>query len=84
MSAQLSLDHRRRFQRHFEAGLSGREAARRPMISAATGARLASKIRRGEPLAPVECERPPGSGKLGPHCAFLIEVVEQDPDITMR
>ena len=76
MPAPLSLDLRRRFQRSFEAGLSGREAARRLMISVATGAPLASKIRRGEQLAPVKCGRPQGSGKLGPPFDFLPELVE--------
>lgn len=83
MPAPLSLDLRRRFQRYLEDGLSGREAARRLMISAATGARLAGKVRRGEPLAPDKCGRPLGWGKLGVHKAFLLELVEQDPDITM-
>ena len=67
--------HRRR--------LSGREAARRLRISAATGVRLAGKVRRGESLAPAKCGRPPGWGKLGPYRAFLLELVGQDPDITL-
>lgn len=83
MPAPLSLDLRRRFQRYIEDGLSGREAARRLMISPATGARLAGRVRRGEPLAPRKCGRPVGWGKLGLHRALLKELVEQDPDITM-
>ncbi len=83
MPAPLSLDLRRRFQRYIEDGLSGREAARRLMISPATGARLAGRVRRGEPLAPRKCGRPSGWGKLGPHRDLLKELVEQDPDITM-
>lgn len=83
MPAPLSFDLRRRLQRYVEEGLSGREAARRLMISPATGARLAGKVRRGEGLAPRKCGRPTGWGMLGPHRAFLIELVEQDPDITM-
>ena len=83
MPAPLSLDLRHRFQRYIEDGLSGREAARRLMISPATGARLAGRVRRGEALGPHKCGRPVGWGKLGPHKAFLLELVEQDPDITM-
>jgi len=83
MPAPLSLDLRRRFQRYIVDGLSGREAARRLMISPATSARLAGRVRRGEPLEPHKCGRPEGWGKLGPHLAFLRELVEQDPDITM-
>ena len=83
MPAPLSLDIRRRFQRLIEEGLSGRAAARRLLISAATGVRLAAKIRRGESLAPRVCGRPAGHGKLAPYEAFLRELVEQDPDITL-
>lgn len=70
-------------QRHIEDGLNGRAAARRLKISPATGARLVGIVRRDEPLTPIKCGRPGGSGKLGPHRAFLRELVEQDPDITM-
>lgn len=83
MPAPLSLDVRRRFQRLIEDGLSGRAAARRLLISAATGVRLAAKVRRGESLVPRKCGRPPGRGKLGPHQSFLRELLEQDPDITL-
>ena len=83
MPAPLSLDLRHRFQLCVEEGLSGREAARRLHISAATGARLASKVRRGESLVPAKCGRPPGTGKLGTFRTFLVELVTQDPDITL-
>lgn len=83
MPAPLSQDLRRRFRRYIEDGLSGREAARRLLISPATGVRLARRVRRGEPLVAQKCGRPLGWGKLGAHKALLIELVEQDPDITM-
>ena len=83
MPAPISLDLRRRFQRCLEAGLSGREAGRRLMISAATASRLGKKIRQGDGLAPAKSGRPPGWGKLAPHKGFLVELVEQDPDITL-
>ena len=83
MPAPLSLDVRCRFQRLIEEGLSGRAAARRLLISAATGVRLAAKVRRGESLVPMKCGRPPGQGKLTAHRAFLLELVDQDPDITL-
>ena len=83
MPAPLSMDIRRRFQRLIEGGLSGRAAARRLLISAATGVRLAAKVRRGESLVPKACGRPAGHGKLAPYEAFLRELVEQDPDITL-
>jgi len=83
MPAPLSLDIRRRFQRLIEEGLSGRAAARRLLVSAATGVRLAAKLRRGESLVPRKCGLPPGRGKLGPHRDLLRELVVQDPDITL-
>ncbi len=83
MPAPLSLDLRRRFRLCIEDGLSGREAARRLHISAATGARLARKVRSGESLVPAKCGRPPGAGKLGAFRDFLMEMVTQDPDITL-
>ncbi|MEM1163552.1 MAG: hypothetical protein AAGJ28_21685 [Pseudomonadota bacterium] len=79
----LSLDIRHRFEKYILAGLSGREAARRLMLPPATGARLAGKVRRGESLVPAKCGRPVGWGVMGAHKAFLIELVEQDPDITL-
>lgn len=83
MPQPLSLDIRRRFQRCIEGGLSGREAARRLLISAATASRLGRKIARGGSLEPEPCGPKRGKGKLGPHHAFLVELIEQDPDITL-
>ena len=34
-------------------------------------------------MAPAKCGRPPGWGKLRPYRAFLLELVGQDPDITL-
>ena len=45
--------------------------------------RLAAKLRESASLEPEKCGRPVGGGKLGPHSGFLIELVEQDPDITL-
>ena len=83
MPNPLSLDIRLRFERYISGGLSGREAARRLMISPATASRLGQKIARGESLAPARCGRKQGKGKLAPHHGFLIELVTQDPDITL-
>lgn len=83
MPAPSSMDVRRRFARLVEAGLSGRAAATRLLISPATGTRLARKVRTGEPLEPGRCGRRREGGKLGPHRAVVLEMVEADPDITM-
>lgn len=83
MPAPLSSDLRRRFEALVLSGLNGAEAARRLLVSPATGARLARKVRDGASLQPLKCGRPLGWGKLGPHKALLTELVEQDPDITL-
>ena len=84
MPAPLSLDIRRRFQRLIEAGDSGRGAARRLLLSPATGVRLAARIRRGESLVPARCGRPEGVGKMTPYRALLVELLEQDPGLGIR
>ena len=83
MPAPLSLDIRRRFQRLVGQGLSGREAGRQLLISAASASRLGRKIARGESLEPAPSGGRKGGGKLAPHHDFLIELVTQDPDITL-
>ncbi len=83
MANPLSADIRDRFRRLFEDGLSGREAARRLMISAATALRLARRLKLGASLEPVPNPRKSGRGKLAPWHDFLIELVTQDPDITL-
>ena len=83
MPSPLSPDLRRRFSELIAAGSSARSAARRLLISPASGVRLAAKIREGASLEPQKCGRPEGVGKLDPHKDFLIELVEQDPDITL-
>jgi|GEM_PF-979428 len=83
MPSRLSPDLRRRFSELMASRLSARSAARRLLISPASGVRLAAKIREGVSLETEKCGRPVGSGKLGPHRDFLIELLEQDPDITL-
>ena len=73
MPKPLSADIRDRFRRLFEGGLSGREAARRLLISAATGSRLARRLKRGASLQPAPNPRKSGRGKLAPWHDFLIE-----------
>jgi transposase len=82
MPAPLSLDLRRRFEALILSGLNGAEAARRLMLSPATGARLGRKVREGVSLAPRKSGRPLGWGKLGPHKACLAACLDQDPDVT--
>ena len=83
MPAPLSSDLRQRFEALVLSGLTGAEAARRLMVSPATGARLARKVREGGSLQPRKCGCLLGWGKLGPYKALLAGWVEQDPDITL-
>ena len=83
MSAALPMALRTRFQEYIGEGLSGRAAARRLKVSAATGVRWLRKLREQGNVAPSVQGRPKGHGKLAPHRAFLEELVAQDGDITL-
>jgi transposase len=84
MPNPLSADIRTRFEALFAKGLTGREIGRRLMISAASASRLSQKLKQGLRLAPAKNPRNTGHGKLGPHHDFLIELIQQDPDITLK
>ncbi len=83
MSAPLPDALRARFQRLIEEGLSGRAAALRLKLSPATGARWGRAVRRTGHVRAAPQGRPRGKGKLDPHRAFLIELIDQDGDMTM-
>ncbi len=83
MSAPFPNALRARFQRYMEEGLSGRAAAARLTVSAATGSRWARAIRQRGMAARFKQGRPLGRGKLAPHQAFIEELVAQDPDILL-
>jgi transposase len=83
MSASLPSALRARFPGYIAEGLSGRAAALRLKVSAATGARWARKIRETGRIDPAAQGRPRGSGKLAPQLAFFEDLIGQDPDITL-
>ena len=83
MSAALPMALRARFQEYIEEGLSGRAAAARLKLSAATGVRWLRRMQEQGSLAPAVQGRPRGHGKLAPHRAFLEELIGQDGDITL-
>jgi len=83
MPNPLSADIRTRFRTLYEAGMSGRAAARQLLISASSASRLARRLKRGDSLDPMPNPRATGHGKLSAHTGFLIELVTQDPDITL-
>lgn len=83
MSAALPSALRARFREYIEEGFSGRAAAARLKLSAATGVRWQRKLRETGSVAPDVQGCPPGHGKLAAHQAFLEELVAQDGDITL-
>lgn len=83
MSAPLPSALRERFQLLIEEGLSGRAAAQRLKLSAATGSRWSRSIRQSGRIEPARQGRPHGQGKLAPYEAFFEELIAQDPDITL-
>ena len=84
MPNPLSADIRARFEVLFAEGLTGREIGRRLMISAASASRLSQKLRQGLCLSPAENPRNTGHGRLAAHQGFRIELIHQDPDITLK
>ena len=84
MGTALSQDIRDRFAVLHAEGHTEREIGRRLMIWAATAVRFAAKLRAGEDLIPLPDRRRTGEGKLVRYEGFFAELVEQDPDITLR
>ena len=83
MPAPLPSALRTRFEKYIAEGLSGRAAAARLKLSAATGVRWKRKLRETGSIAPAPRGRPKGHGKLVPHQVFLEDLVAQDGDITL-
>ena len=83
MAAALPMALRARFQEYVEEGLSGRAAAARLKLSAATGVRWLRRFRERGDVTPDLQGQPKGCGKLAPHRGFLEELVAQDGDITL-
>ena len=83
MPAPLPKELRDRFARLITDGLTGREAARRLQLSAATGGRWALQVRSKGVATVAPMGRPSGTGKLAAHVGFFQELLTQDPDITL-
>ena len=86
MGKPYSLDLRERICAYVSKGNSARSAGRLFGVSAATAVRFAAEHR-----APWHCSfqslqgRPAGRfGKLAPHREFLLEIVQAEPDITLK
>ncbi|WP_420011341.1 hypothetical protein [Tateyamaria sp.] len=84
MPAPLPSALRARFEEYIAEGLSGRAAAARLKLSAATGVRWKRKLHETGAIEPAPRGRPRGHGKLAPHQSLpRTELLAQDGDITL-
>lgn len=83
MSNALSMELRVRFKKLMDRGKSAAAAGRTLLLSRATAARWGKKVRDGQPLEPLPSGPRKGSGRLEPFLPFFVELIEQDPDITL-
>src|SRR5215213_7212295 len=83
MGRYYSLDLRVRVASFVDAGHSRRAAARHFGVSDSFAIKLMRRQRQSGSPAPARQGRPRGTGKLASHEAFLVRIVEAQPDITM-
>jgi len=85
MGKPYSLDLRDRICAYISKGNSARSAGRLFGVSAATAVRFAAEHRDHGAAIPKQQGRPSGQfGKLAPHRDFLLEIVQAEPDITLK
>ena len=83
MSAVFSMDLRRCFAHLMEQGKRAAEAGRLLNLSRSTASRWGYKVRNGLPLEPSKVGAKPRGSSLQKHQDFLMEIIEQDNDITL-
>ena len=83
MANALSMDLRVRFKKLMDQGLCAAAAGKTLLLSRATAARWGKKVRDGADIEPLPSGPRKGSGKLEPFLPFFVELIEQDPDITL-
>ena len=83
MANVLSMALRVRFKTLMDCGLCAAAAGKTLLPSRATAARWGKKVRDGAPLEPLPSVPRKGSGKPEPFVAFFVELIGQDPDITL-
>jgi len=83
MGKSYSNDLRERVAEMVDAGHSRRAAARHYGVSESCSIRLLQRREETGSIAPARQGRPPGGGKLASVRSFLIERVNEQPDITM-
>ena len=82
MANVLSMALRVRFKTLMDCGLCA-AAGKTLLPSRAIAARWGKKVRDGAPLEPLPSVPRKGSGKPEPFVAFFVELIGQDPDITL-
>lgn len=83
MTKTLSMDIRGRFRLYIEEGWTARAAGRALKISPASAVRFRQAVLQGKSLEARPRGGHRGSGKLAGFTNFLVELVSQDPDITL-
>ena len=83
MRNALSMALRVRFRNLMDRGLRAAVAGKMLLLSPATAARWGKQVRDGDPLEPLPSVPRKGSGKPEPFVSFFVELIEQDPDITL-
>ena len=83
MTKTLSKDIRSRFRRYIEEGWTARATGRALKISPASAVRFRRAILQGKGLDAKPRGGDLGGGKLSGFVDFLVELVSQDPDITL-
>ena len=82
MANVLSMDLRVRFKTLMDCGLCAAAAGKTLLLSRATAARWGKKVRDGAPLEPLPSV-PRKGRQTGAVVAFFVELIGQDPDITL-
>jgi transposase len=83
MGTSYSVDLRKRIVGFVAGGGSRRAAARHFVVGESFAIRLMRRVEASGSCEARRQGRPPGSGKLEPYAAFLLEAVAAKPDITM-
>ena len=84
MSSVISMDLRERIFSYVIAGHSCRSAARLYGVSPSFAIKLLQRFGQGRGLCGPGRRRPVGTGTLEPYRAFVIDLVDAQPDITLR
>ncbi len=84
MPSVISMDLRDRIVSYVAKGHSCRSAARLYDVSPSFAIKLIQRFRRGDRLCGPGRRRPVGTGTLDPHKALVINLVDAQPDITLK